>query len=99
MGKVIIGIDLGGTNLRIGAVDADNNIVAPKVVSSAMIAEAEEPIRALCEVIETYIDENGLSEVEAVSIGVPSSVGRDKETVICTTNIRNKNGDARFCKQ
>ena len=34
--------------------------------------------------------------MEAISIGVPSSVENDKETVICTTNIRNQEGEAVF---
>ena len=31
MESVIIGIDLGGTNLRIGAVTPDNRMLAPRI--------------------------------------------------------------------
>lgn len=92
MEKVIIGIDLGGTNLRISGVTSGNQMLAPSVISSRLIAEAEQPVQALCGVIQEYIRENRFQAVEAVSIGVPSSVARDKETVICTTNIRNHQG-------
>lgn len=92
----MIGIDLGGTNLRIGAVKSDNTIVAPQVVRSSIIADAQRPVNKLCEVIEQYIQENHFQEIEAISIGVPSSVENDKETVICTTNIRNKAGEVVF---
>lgn len=92
MEKVIIGIDLGGTNLRIGGVTPGNEMLAPSVISSTLIANADQPVQALCGVIQDYIKANRFPMVEAVSIGVPSSVARDKETVICTTNIRNRQG-------
>lgn len=96
MEKVIIGIDLGGTNLRIGAVTSDNKMIAPVVIKSSIVAEAENPVGEICRVIAEYKKENQIDEIEAISIGVPSSVENDKETVICTTNIRNKAGEAVF---
>lgn len=96
MEKVIIGIDLGGTNLRIGAVTPDNEMIAPSVIRSSIVAEAENPVGEICRIIAEYRKENGIDEIEAISIGVPSSVENDKETVICTTNIRNKAGEAVF---
>lgn len=96
MEKVIIGIDLGGTNLRIGAVTADNEIYRPQIIRSAGIAQAEDPVQELCQIIWNYIEENQIENLEAISIGVPSSVENDKETVICTTNIRNKYGKPVF---
>lgn len=96
MENVIIGIDLGGTNLRIGAVTSDNKMMAPSVMKSSIVADAQNPIDKICQVIEDYIEKNGFQNIGAVSIGVPSSVENDKETVICTTNIRNKDGDVVF---
>lgn len=96
MKRVIIGIDLGGTNLRIGAVTQKNDLIAPVVMKSAVVAYAEKPVEKLCEIIADYMKENRIEIVDAISIGVPSSVENDKETVICTTNIRNQNGEAVF---
>lgn len=59
-------------------------------------AEAPRPIEKICEIIEEYKKENKIENVEAISIGVPSSVENDKETVICTTNICDENGEAVF---
>lgn len=97
MEKVIIGIDLGGTNLRIGAVTPDNQMLSPSVIKSKIVACAKDPIAQICEIIEAYQKNNDIREVEAISVGVPSSVENDKETVICTTNIRNEKGEAVFC--
>lgn len=96
MEKVIIGIDLGGTNLRIGAVTQDNEMLSPSVIKSSVVAEAEDPIQMICDIIAEYRERNDIQKIEAISIGVPSSVENDKETVICTTNIRNKEGEPVF---
>ncbi len=96
MENVIIGIDLGGTHMRIGAVTEANELRAPCVIDTQIIADAENPVRKICEIIENYIKQNGIQNVEAISIGVPSSVENDKETVICTTNIRDRSGAVVF---
>lgn len=93
---MIIGIDLGGTNLRIGAVTPDGRLQAPAVMGSRTVAEAEDPAGELCGIIADYMKENRIQKAEAISIGVPSSVEADKETVICTTNIRNRAGEPAF---
>lgn len=92
MENVMIGIDLGGTYLRIGAVTPENEILFPTVMKSSTVAHAEDSILKIGDIIADYMKENGLKRAKAVSIGVPSSVENDKETVICTTNIRNREG-------
>lgn len=96
MENVIIGIDLGGTRLRIGAVTPDNQVIEPFVTESAIVANAKNPVQKLCEFIAEYKANTHTEHVEAISIGVPSSVECDKETVICTTNIRNQAGEVVF---
>lgn len=93
---MIIGIDLGGTNLRIGAVTLDGRLKTSAVMESRMVAEAGDPAGKLCGIIADYVKENRIPDVQAISIGVPSSVEADKETVICTTNIRNRAGEPVF---
>lgn len=96
MNKVIIGIDLGGTHLRIGAVNDNNEIKNPLMIKTKIIADAENPIERICNFIAQYIKSNNIYNLEAISIGVPSSVANDKETVICTTNIHNSKGEILF---
>ena len=96
MESVVIGIDLGGTNLRIGAVTSDNEMIAPFVLESSIVADAKKPVEKICEIIADYSEKNGIRKIEAISMGVPSSVENDKETVICTTNIRNRAGEVVF---
>lgn len=96
MGGIIIGIDLGGTNLRIGAVQDVCRVQASRIIDSHVIARAEDPLAELERVIRDFIRGNGIGKIDAISIGVPSSVANDKETVICTTNLRNDRGEAVF---
>lgn len=96
MGKTIIGIDLGGTNLRIGAVQEDYSVVHLRKIKSNRISRALDPMTELILIIEEYVKENQVSEIQAISIGVPSSVANDKKTVICTTNIRDAKGEPVF---
>lgn len=62
MESVIIGIDLGGTNLRIGAVTPDNRMLAPRVMKSSIVADAKNPIGKICEIITGYIEQNQARE-------------------------------------
>ena len=96
MGKVIIGIDLGGTNLRIGAIKEDNQVLSFRKFKSDRIADASDPMKELNIVISEYIQKNQIEHLQAISIGVPSSVANDKQTVICTTNIRNNKDEPVF---
>ena len=93
---MIIGIDLGGTHLRIGAVNDKFEVENPVVVKTAIMANAENPLKKMCDLIAEYMNINKIDKIEAVSIGVPSSVANDKKTVICTTNIRNEKGEILF---
>lgn len=94
--NVMIGIDLGGTFLRIGALAGDNTVIAFNKISSRMLAKADKPVEELKKIIEGFRKENRIENICAVSIGVPSSVANDKETVICTTNMINKAGEPMF---
>ena len=91
----IIGIDLGGTNLRIGCIDG-STLGVSDMISSEVIEKAEDPIGALSDVIHSFLADNSITDIDAVSIGVPSSVANDKRTVICPTNLLDRNGDAIF---
>ena len=74
----------------------ENKVLAPRILKTEIVAESENPMNTICRIIEDYRKENQIQEIEAISIGVPSSVESDKATVICTTNIRNKAGEVVF---
>ena len=81
---MIIGIDIGGTNVRYGAVDKDNNVFdLIKRSSSEVFSGGTE---SFVDSVGSYIRDNGI-DAEAVSIGLPSIIDRDKRKVLSTANI------------
>ena len=96
MSYTIIGLDIGGTNLRIGAVGEQKDITASMICESEIISKADNPIEKLGDIIQSFIEENQIDDVISVSIGVPSSVANDNETVICTTNMKDRAGNPVF---
>lgn len=77
-----IGIDLGGTNMRLGVADGDV-IERKKIVPCPSHGSAEEVIEALCALIDKYIT----PEVAGIGVGVPTLVDAEKGIVFNATNI------------
>lgn len=86
---VVAGIDIGGTNLRIGLVDRDSNLYGSQRVSSQTVLAGEHPLAALSSYLDVYLKdalEKG-HELAAISIGFPSTVDASRRKVISTSNI------------
>ena len=92
MDNMIIGLDVGGTYLRIGAVDQERRVRCSKIIESETVSKSKDPSDTLCRIIEEFIEANQISKADAVSVGVPSSVSTDNQTVICTTNMQDLEG-------
>ncbi|MPW24425.1 allose kinase [Alkalibaculum sp. M08DMB] len=86
--EYVIGIDVGGTNFRIGAVSNDGQVVGfeQKYTSSVVTGDVVESFVAE---IKSYIYRNDLfGKVEALVIGLPSVVSKDKSYVYNTPNLK-----------
>ena len=92
--KRIIGVDIGGTNLRMGMFK-DGQVLDPKCFSSRDIFYTGDELINLLKVISNYIKEVG-EEISAVSIGFPSPISIDKKTVLNVPNIIKKDGGHAF---
>lgn len=87
-----IGIDLGGTNFRIGAVTSHGEIRHFQKSSSRIFENGNAAVR-LAEAVEKYIGEYALEdEVLGVAIGVPSAVSRDRKRMLSTPNLKGFDG-------
>jgi allose kinase len=88
MKDVIIGIDIGGTHLRIGAVDTSGAVSCfEKRPSREVCAEGGSAARLIA-LISDYLARNGLTQrVAALAVGFPSTVSRDKRTVYNSPNL------------
>lgn len=88
--KYVIGIDLGGTNLRIGAVEKNGNIHYAEKIFIAPFAH--DVVNGIKSVIKDFMTKNSLAgDVAAISIGVPSAVSHDKSFIYSTPNIKGLN--------
>lgn len=69
MKRILLGIDIGGTNLKVGRVENDD-IVKQCFSSVDINATKEETLSSLLRVIDSIFD----SSIEAIGIGVPAVV-------------------------
>lgn len=83
-----IGIDIGGTNFRIGMVGRDGEIINFEK-NSSRIFDKGDVIETLYLNISDYVKRyNAADSIKAVAIGLPSMVSKDKKTVISTPNLK-----------
>lgn len=86
---VVLGIDIGGTNLRVGLVDALGALVDSRRVSSQEALSGSDPMTKLADYLEGYLAEmlDGKYELKAISVGFPSVVDATRTVVLQTTFI------------
>ena len=88
-----IGIDIGGTNFRIGAVSRDGSVEHFEKISSQVLCGPGEAVEQLETQIREYLDRYQLWEqTRAVGIGFPSPVDAAKEVVYNCPNLQNESG-------
>ena len=86
--KKVIGIDIGGTNLRFGVVDQNGNLEHFEKKSSSFLMD-KDAVDNLKEEILRYIAEHDLNKEQLViTIGVPSAVSKDKSFIYSSPNLK-----------
>lgn len=86
--RYVLGVDIGGTNVRMGLVDQLYQMSGfERVPTLSVFTDNDAPAR-LSDAILSYIERNGVkNHVAAVSIGVPSVVKKDHSFVYNTPNV------------
>lgn len=82
----IIGIDIGGTHLRIGAVDESRHISGFQKTPTKSIFSSSKPLEDLSAFLQQYIREHPIA-VKAVVIGFPATIDRDRTVVLQAPNV------------
>lgn len=87
---VRIGIDIGGTDTKIGLVDVHNKLLDSVCIPTKAERPADEVIRTVAETALFILDKNGIAmeQCVGVGIGVPGTVDRKKGIVRYSNNIR-----------
>lgn len=87
----VIGIDIGGTNFRIGAVD-QNGAVTGFLKKPSAVLTAGDAVGNLVREIGEFLEQNRLDGVAAVAVGFPSIVSKDKRMLYNTPNLKGFDG-------
>ena len=73
MKKVVVGIDIGGTNSAIGLVDAEARCLNRAVVPTARFERPEDFVAAVCEKIEALLHStHEPMKLSGIGIGAPN---------------------------
>lgn len=87
---VRIGIDIGGTNTKIGLVDVHHKLIDTASIPTDAGRAPEEVIRSIAEAAQALLDKNGIvmDQCVGVGIGMPGTVDRKSGMVRYSNNIR-----------
>ncbi|MGN0467104.1 MAG: allose kinase [Acutalibacteraceae bacterium] len=92
MSILTLGIDIGGTNFRIGTVD-ENGTIYHFEKNSSSIFTAGNAVEIMAEEIKKYISRYSLDgKISAAGIGIPAIVSRDKRKIISAPNLKGFDG-------
>lgn len=84
----VVGIDIGGTHFRIGAVRPDYQVHAFRKISVTELFRSSNPLGDMKDYLNAYMEENGLiKKVKAISIGFPATLNRERTVVLQAPNI------------
>ena len=84
-----IGIDLGGTNIAVGVVDENYQLLAQHSVPTLAQRSAEEVIRDMGDAVETVLAKAGITaaDCESIGIGSPGTCDSEKGIVARAYNL------------
>lgn len=86
--QCIVGLDIGGTNCRIGMVDREYNLYHPLICNTADLHKNGNFIKELEIYTTSYIDMyKDKFDVLAISIGFPSTIDKERRVILSTPNI------------
>ncbi len=87
-----LGIDIGGTNFRMGIVGGDGKIYEFARKPSSIFSGAD-ALGILEKEIKSYLSQNGYKgKIKAAAIGLPAIVSKDKKTVYSSPNLKGFDG-------
>jgi glucokinase len=86
--NIVLAVDLGGTNLRMAAIDSLGNILYREKKATPKTENADEIVRAIIETASgcrQFLDER--NEIKAIAAAVPGTVDINKGTILTAPNV------------
>lgn len=87
--ECVLGMDIGGTNIRVGLIAPDRALHGFQMTSSLrLFRKPDTEVQALAEYVQEYCFKNLAGErPRAVSIGFPSTLNKEKTKLLSTPNL------------
>ena len=87
--ECVIGIDIGGTNIRIGHTDENGDLADFERISSKETFKDGNISESMAKVLEDYIKRNcNEFEVKQIAIGIPAALSADRKEILQVPNIK-----------
>lgn len=89
-GKLYIGVDLGGTNVTAGVVDAEHHVIAREKKKTKAERGQEGVVDRIARCVREAITQAGAADerIGGVCIGAPGAIDIDKGVVVNAVNLR-----------
>ena len=86
-----LGVDVGGTNIKIGVVDDQGRSVAATAIRTLQERGPGDAIQRVCRAVRALLAEAGLSldEVAAVGLGTPGTMDIPRGLILQPPNLPN----------
>lgn len=89
MDRWVLGMDIGGTNIRIGKIDQKYKISEFVNVKSKALLTGEKSLQNLMDLVDSYMERYAKSSYPtAISIGFPATVDKEKKYVVSGPNVK-----------
>lgn len=88
--SVRVGIDLGGTNVKLGLVNQNQEIIASDSIPTLKERAPEEVVKDMADAVKKILADNGLTlaDCEGVGVGSPGTIDPETGMVLFSNNIR-----------
>ncbi|MBC7765787.1 MAG: ROK family protein, partial [Hyphomonadaceae bacterium] len=88
-----IGIDLGGTNIKVGLVDSEGNILEKASIPTNATSTSEDIIKDMATLALQVIEQAGftVNDVKSIGIGSPGTPDCENGMLIYTNNLPFRN--------
>jgi len=89
MRQIFIGIDLGGTNIKIGCFDSELRLIRKTAVATEADMGPDVVIDKMAQTVKKLLDDSGLSlqDITAIGIGTPGPAKYSEGIIIKSTNM------------
>ena len=89
MEEYVIGMDVGGTNFRVGLVNSQLEVVKYKRVSVEEVLKSENVVADLARCLREFMEDY---KVKAISIGLPAPMDKQRKTILQAPNLPHMDG-------